>query len=388
MSTPAEELEALKALVSELQTKVTTLEASPTPLRSVRSVSPPITPFSSLKVKTAIPDAFHGSRSKLRSFLSQLNIYFALQSSVFTSDKTKVMFAASLLKDSAFDWIEPHLRKIDQNPPPAIIESYPSFVRSLEATFGDIDAKATAERQLRSLAQTGSASSYATSFQQIVSFLEWDDAALCFAFYNGLKDSIKDELARDERPSPLSALMEKAIKIDNRLFERQREKSFGRSTAVASLASNSNSIGKQQSFKPTQFVARSSSLAHAQQNQASGPSTQFSRPQSNLPSQAPVQQSTPRSFAPINTSNSRSLRSSGKIPDTERAHRIQNNLCLYCGQAGHVLKNCPTLATKNESVNATQTPLIEDITPSFANFGFASTSQTEEEIPLSEMENL
>jgi hypothetical protein len=63
-------------------------------------------------------------------------------------------------------------------------------------------------------------------------------------------------------------------------------------------------------------------------------------------------------YQPIpNTSRSlRSLRSSGKLPDTERAFRLQNNLCLYCGQSGHSVKNCSTLQQKNQSLSGTDLP--------------------------------
>jgi hypothetical protein len=60
-------------------------------------------------------------------------------------------------------------------------------------------------------------------------------------------------------------------------------------------------------------------------------------------------------YQPI-PNTSRSLRSSGKLPDTERAFRLQNNLCLYCGQSGHSVKNCSTLQQKNQSLSGTDLP--------------------------------
>lgn len=322
---------SLLALIEELQSKITALETSP-PIPSVTSSS-------SRNIKTTKPDTFHGSRSKLRSFISQLAIYFALQPDDFNTDVNKIMFAASLLRDSAFDWFEPNLRKRDSDNPPPIITSYKTFIASLESTFGDIDAKATAERQLRSLRQTSSASSYSTSFQQIVSFLEWDDAALSYAFYNGLKDSVKDELAKDDRPATLSALMEKAIKIDNRQFERSREKQ-------ASLARSNPPTTTQQRFVPTHLVQRSTrSLAIPSAPQLHSPVIEKT---------SVVKQQT--SMNTTNLDLGRSLRSSGKLPDTERAFRLQNNLCLYCGQSGHSVKNCITLQQKNQSLSGTDLP--------------------------------
>jgi len=90
---------SLLALIEQLQSHITALETS-SPISSVTSSS-------SRNIKTTKPDTFHGSRSKLRSFIIQLAIYFALQPDDFNTDVNKIMFAASLLRDSAFDWFEP-----------------------------------------------------------------------------------------------------------------------------------------------------------------------------------------------------------------------------------------------------------------------------------------
>jgi Retrotransposon gag protein len=353
---PSTDATSLLALIHDLQSKLAALETS-------GSTSPPTS--SSRNIKTTKPDTFHGIRSKLRSFVSQLAIYFALQPADFTTDVNKIMFAASLLRDSAFDWFEPNLRKRDSLNPPEILTSYSAFLASLESTFGDVDAKATAERQLRSLRQTSSASAYSTSFQQIVSFLEWDDAALGYAFYNGLKDSVKDELAKDDRPASLTALMEKAIKIDNRQFERSREKQ-------ASLArSNLPTSATQQRFNPSHLV---------QVPVRSFASPLRSEPRSFAPQEKPiVKQETSTSTVTTNLNLARSLRSSGKLPDTERAFRLQNNLCLYCGQSGHSVKNCPTLQQRNQSLSGTNPSsqsgqLLDDGSPSASDTDYSLIS--------------
>jgi hypothetical protein len=39
-----------------------------------------------------------------------------------------------------------------------------------------------------------------------------------------LKDNVKDEIARQDRPTKLKEMYELAIKIDGRIYERQLEK--------------------------------------------------------------------------------------------------------------------------------------------------------------------
>ena len=52
-----------------------------------------------------------------------------------------------------------------------------------------------------------------------------DNHAITLHFYRGLKDVIKDEIVRREtRPSTVKEIYEVALKIDERIYERQIEK--------------------------------------------------------------------------------------------------------------------------------------------------------------------
>jgi hypothetical protein len=43
-------------------------------------------------------------------------------------------------------------------------------------------------------------------------------------YYKGLKDIIKDEMARSDRPENLEDTIKIAVRIDNRIYERALEK--------------------------------------------------------------------------------------------------------------------------------------------------------------------
>jgi hypothetical protein len=43
-------------------------------------------------------------------------------------------------------------------------------------------------------------------------------------YYKGLKDSVKDDLAKVDKPDDLADLIEQAVQIDNRLYERALER--------------------------------------------------------------------------------------------------------------------------------------------------------------------
>ncbi|KAK4173488.1 hypothetical protein QBC36DRAFT_313833 [Triangularia setosa] len=53
---------------------------------------------------------------------------------------------------------------------------------------------------------------------------EINDKGLIQLFYNGLKDEVKDELYREERPDTIDKYIAIAIRIDDRQFQRRMEK--------------------------------------------------------------------------------------------------------------------------------------------------------------------
>ena len=65
---------------------------------------------------------------------------------------------------------------------------------------------------------------YTAEFQQLATRTTWNDSSLQAQYYKGLKDDVKDELARSEKLITLAELVDKAIKVDNRLWERKAEK--------------------------------------------------------------------------------------------------------------------------------------------------------------------
>jgi len=61
-------------------------------------------------------------------------------------------------------------------------------------------------------------------FQHIISHLDWNDAAYIAYFYEGLKEDVREVLCMMDRPTTLSSMIETAIRIDNRLYERRLER--------------------------------------------------------------------------------------------------------------------------------------------------------------------
>jgi hypothetical protein len=176
-------------------------------------------------------DNFDGTRSKLRGFLTQMNMYLDVNKHRLNTEASKVIFVSTYLRGQAWDWLEPYVREYYEKDSSewsttatTIFSSYLKFREHLEKTFGDIDAKKTAERKLKRLRQTTSASVYTAEFMQQAAILGWDDYALIPYYDEGLKSHIKDELARRDRPETMDELIDFAVRVDNRFYNRQIQK--------------------------------------------------------------------------------------------------------------------------------------------------------------------
>ena len=279
---------------------------TPAPMRGVSLV--PTTTTSSGRVsepKIASPEYYGGQRNKLPSFITQVTMVITLQASRFPTEISKIIYAGSFLRDTAFLWFQPY---VTAEPQPSFMMSFKEFCKELQSTFGDPDEIGTAERQLYALRQRGSVASYMAEFMRFAVVIKWNDQAKAAQFYRGLKDGIKDELSRVGRPNTLKELEASAIRIDTRLFERQVEKGERfPSTNITSAA-------------PSRFIPRNTSSFTKTQ-------TTFPRPNSERL----------QAFQPINDKITRQ----GRLTPTEYQRRRDLDLCLYCGDKGHQVIKCP-----------------------------------------------
>lgn len=288
------------------------------------------TPFHSKPNEPKIkdPDTFHGERSKLNSFLTECSLVFRLQSSKFPDDVTKVFYAISFLRDSPLLAIQPHLADY---PPPDFLEDYSKFKEYMRMNYGDPDEKGTARRRLRSLVQKGSASAYFAEFQQHIAILGWkDDEPIVDKAIEGLKPLLKDELARhSSRPETLVELMRFIIPLDNRLFERDQEKRKDNKPIVE----QKETIKTERRLQSTGFGNSTTTSARTD--------TTYSKPTSGA-----TTRTNPSSTTSYPSANNSQVR--GPLSDAEKSRRRANGLCLFCGEAGHIVMECPVAKAREQ----------------------------------------
>ena len=186
----------------------------------------------------------------------------------------------TLLTGQALSWFAPLFEK--RSP---VLNNFETFLEAFAEAFGEHDKARWATTKIRSLRQgTRSASVYASDFRQLASDINWDEEALMSQFYWDLRDDVKDLLLSLPDPRTINEAISQAVRCDNRLFQRRQDQRSRYQTS-----------------------ASASSL--------------------NLHSEAEDMQ--------INVARVRAL-----TPE-EKKRRIAKGLCLYCGESGHKVGNCP-----------------------------------------------
>ena len=241
------------------------------------------------------PDFFDGSRHKTKVFTSQLKLYFLAKKSQFPDYISKITYACSLLREEAFSWFQT-LQEDPTSPFPSNFQNYANFEEMLTSHFGDGNTREMAEKNILNLRQSTSVSEYANKFKLLSAQVDWNDSALCCHFYRGLKDRIKDEITKFERPKILKDLIDISIRIDNRLYERFLEKK-----------SPSSEPRYQGSLSPQVFI-----------------------PQASTTVQDP---------SPMEIDNLKKSRFT-KLTAEEKERRRRLGLCMYCSGSGHTVATC------------------------------------------------
>jgi hypothetical protein len=142
--------------------------------------------------------------SKLHPFLVQCQINFNDHPSTFADDKMKVNFTISYLKGIALTWFKPYLI-ILVTPLPGFLSNYLLFCQELQGNFGPLDPTGSAESEIKNLRikDNQCISKYLIQFNCLTTEINWGNSALQHAFYRGLLDCIKDQMAQVGKPDSL-----------------------------------------------------------------------------------------------------------------------------------------------------------------------------------------
>lgn len=182
-------------------------------------------------LKPPKPEPFTGKAADVIPFLTRMKAHFRLFPNRLDTATKKVLYTSPLIQGDAKEWWEPIMRdflnndeQLQEQETQNIFADWDNFEQSLKDNFGVVNEERQAAAEILMLKQHKSCAAYSAKFRQLASKTEWDDDALMEMYYRGLKEEVKDELYIADRPDDLTTYITMAIKIDERQYERRREK--------------------------------------------------------------------------------------------------------------------------------------------------------------------
>jgi hypothetical protein len=316
LAAQANQIQQLEAQISELMAAVT---ARPGP--------------GGPTAKLSVPEKYEGGREGLKTFLTNMDLYCRFNAASFANDQDKILAAGMHMKGKAAAWLQPltedYLQNVDdisecKNDTKRVFEDWKSFKEAITTMFGEIDEEQQAERAISMIKQKGSANRYTAEFKQLQSKIDWDDAPLKTAYYNGLRENIKDEIAHNDRPDDLQDMIELATRIDNRMYERALEKKSQPRPIVAN-------------------TGRGRRLHVTRRDRDGDVIMDIDKVQEYKKG---ARKDTRKSYKPTKDG----------VSEKERQKRFEEKACLRCGQQGHFRRDCP----KNQDrVNAIKIAVVK-----------------------------
>lgn len=289
-----ETLRDLSTKVVDLGAKITALQSpEPASVSTTQQHAQPLDsrPPAPCEPFIPIPQPYSGDLGTCEAFLLKCDLVFEQQPLTYATDRSRIAYIVGLLSGKASEWAT---ASWTSNSP--ICQSYSSFTTEMKRIFDHpIQSKEAGQRLFTLRQGPNSVAQYALNFRIAAAESGWDQTALQGAFFHGLNENIKDELAARDECKDLETLISLTIRLDNRLRERRREK-----------LSRSSSSPMSVSVSPTvPFTKRDSDHAPSAATQ-----------------EEPMQ-----------------LGRLGLDP-AERQRRLVSRLCFYCGGSDHFRDQC------------------------------------------------
>lgn len=258
--------------------------------------------------KIPLPEKFDGNISKYRDFLASVKNYFALQGNRYPDEETKVRFIGTLFTGDPLTWFR-SLIESDSD----VLSDYQMFLLEFKNNYDDPYVMKNSQSKIRRLKQgKGSVLVYSARFRRLAAETGYNNEAKIALFRTGLNDDVKDVLATLlEEPSEFESFMNFCVKIDHRLFDRKMEKrGFSQSNFHFKRTSETS--------EPSPMdLDNISSIASSSVHERPLVDLVIARRRQNI------------------------VENPKRLSKEERNRRFKENLCLYCGESGHRLSNCP-----------------------------------------------
>ena len=204
------------------------------------------------------------------------------------------------------------------------------FIENLRANFSLYDPVRDVEHQVDHLFMKDGQpiSKYVIKFNHLASQVySYGQGPLCHVFYNGMPDCIKDEISHIDKPATLQGLCTLAQTINGQYWEHKSEL-----TGKVQPASSTSTLSTYKSASLTLSSASSSAI-----------STISTKKVTSLPS------TSAHSATPATPTH---LDRDSKLTEEEYQWHFKEKFCKFCGQPGHMAKDCPKSSSKDSKARA------------------------------------
>ena len=292
---------------------------------------------SSGKTKVHEPNTFNRTDlHKLHAFLILCELNFQNCPKAFAMDCTKVTYVQSYLRGMALEWFKSDLLNVSNPNAHSIwMDNYYQFAFKLKSNFDPHDPVRDAEHQLDNLSmkEGQKINKYVVEFNCLAwQVHSYGNGALRHIFYSDLPDCIKDEISRVRKPHTLNGFCTLMQTIDARYWECRSEISCQTKNSSPPSTSNSKSSASSSNSKGKSKEKDNKGKSSGNRSKSSSSSSGTSK---------------------LTTSNAPShLRKDDKLTEEECQWHIKEKLCMFCGQPGHMAKDCPKSTSKSAKTKA------------------------------------
>jgi hypothetical protein len=180
-------------------------------------------------LKLPKPEPYDGTPVKLQEFLTSLQQHFAYYPQALGSNNAKAQFAVTRLTGTTRTWFQPIIDQYLSGKAEAavvnIFHNYSAFKTQMRQIFAPINEERKNRNKIKRLKQLGSTAAYSAKFKALAALIPWDETYLREAYYNGLKEEVKDEVSKIlTPPTKLNEYIQLAVQIDEALYSRRQEK--------------------------------------------------------------------------------------------------------------------------------------------------------------------
>jgi hypothetical protein len=253
---------------------------------------------SRLPIPVPLATKFKGDNDELSfsDFKAKLQTAFARFPESLHSDKDKIQYALQSMEGIPFKYFAPYVNG-DVTDDEGTLDSYNKFMSVLEEIHGDQHNLDEVETKLQRLRQSGTMTSYIASFRTLSARLKWNEAALVARFKDGLSDEVKTSMASYWNTlKTLRDTQTKATTVYNNLATQQRYRFRGHGPRSAPQAQRRSQVN-----------------------------------QNSHTSQTPASNDMAMDLDALRIK---------RLSSEEKQRRRDENLCLYCGGAGHRVRDC------------------------------------------------